>query len=85
VRLVYQNGKKEVHYFVNGIHFTDWIGQEEAPASRKAIKMKGRGQIRYLVVYPADVTTPIKSIDLIKGKDSTAPVVMAITVEKPGL
>jgi hypothetical protein len=32
------------------------------------------------------VTTPIKTIDLIKGdKDNTAPVIMAMTVEKPGL
>jgi hypothetical protein len=88
VRLNYQNGTKEVHYFINGVHFVDWYQKDDSPISRKAVELvgKGKGQIRYMVVYPGDVTTPIKAIDLIKGpKDATAPVIMAMTVEKPGL
>ena len=85
VRLHYADGSVEDHPLENGIHFADWYTQDDVPASRKVLKLKGRGQMRYLVVYPRDVTLPIKSIDLVKGKDTTSPVIMAMTVEKPGL
>jgi hypothetical protein len=41
--------------------------------------MRGK-QIRYLAIRPAR-TESIKTIELIKGNDETAPIVMAVTIE----
>jgi hypothetical protein len=79
VRLIYADGTSEEHPLENGVHFADYIRQVDVPGSRLAFKLRGQ-QIRYLAIEPRrrDV---IASIELVKGTDQTAPVVMAVTVE----
>ena len=81
VRLVYDDGKTEDHALKNGEHFADYIRRVDVPGSKFAFDLKGR-QIRYLAVRPKRERV-IKTIELVKGSDRTAPVVMAITVEGP--
>jgi hypothetical protein len=41
--------------------------------------------MRYLAIQPKNTTKVVEEIEFIKGKDDvTAPVIMAVTVEKPG-
>jgi hypothetical protein len=79
VRLNYVDGTSEDHPLKNGVHFADYIRPIDVPGSRLAFKLRGQ-QIRYLTIEPRrrDV---IASIELVKGADQTAPVVMAVTVE----
>jgi hypothetical protein len=79
VRLVYEDGVTEDHGLKNGQHFADYIRHVEVPESKFAFDLRGR-QVRYLAVTPKR-STLIKQIDLVKGADATAPVVMAVTVE----
>jgi len=79
VRLHYADGEKEDHELVNGEQMADYIRRVDVPGSKFAFSLKGR-QIRYLSVEPKR-GEPIEKIELVKGKDDTAPVVMAITVE----
>jgi hypothetical protein len=51
----------------------------DVPGSEFAFDLRGR-QIRYFAVTP-DRADKIESIELLKGPDQTAPVVMAVTVE----
>jgi hypothetical protein len=64
---------------VNGEHFADYIRRVDVPGSEFAFALRSQ-QIRYLAIAPkrADV---IAEIELVKGPDSSAPVVMAVTVE----
>jgi putative heme-binding domain-containing protein len=79
VRLHYADGKSEDHALKNGEHFADYIRRVDVPGSKFAFALRGQ-QIRFLSVIPerADV---IERIELVKGPDTTAPVVMAVTVE----
>jgi hypothetical protein len=52
------------------------------PDSKFAFAMRGRQQIRYLAVHP-ERADKIKEIEFVKGTDSTAPIIMAVTVEAP--
>ncbi len=79
VRLHYADGKTEEHALKNGEHFADYIRRVDVPGSQFAFALRGQ-QIRYLSVTPERGET-IKEIELIKGPDRTAPVVMAVTVE----
>ena len=79
VRLHYEDGKTEDHELKNGEHFADYIRRVDVPGSKFAFDLKGR-QIRYLAVQPKRQRV-IKTIELVKGGDRSAPVVMAITVE----
>jgi putative heme-binding domain-containing protein len=79
VRFTYQDGTVEDHPLVNGEHMADYIRRVDVPKSEFAFDLDGR-QLRYLKVVPQR-PDPIMSIDLVKGSDATAPVVMAITVE----
>ena len=79
VRLHYADGKTEDHALKNGEHFADYIRRVDVPGSKFAFDLHGR-QIRYLAVRPKREAV-IKTIELVKGEDRTAPVVMAITVE----
>jgi putative membrane-bound dehydrogenase-like protein len=80
VRIVYEDGKTEDHPLKNGEHLADYIRRVDVPESELAFLAQGRQQVRYLTVTPARATT-IKQIDLVKGDDRTAPVVLAVTVE----
>jgi putative membrane-bound dehydrogenase-like protein len=79
VRLHYADGKSEDHALKNGEHFADYIRRVDVPGSKFAFALRGQ-QIRYLAVTPKR-EEPIKEIELLKGPDRTAPVVMAVTVE----
>jgi putative heme-binding domain-containing protein len=81
VRLHYADGQTEDHPLVNGVHSADYIRRVDVPGSRFAFDLRGR-QIRYLAVQPRRAET-IATVELIKGEDQTAPVVMAVTVETP--
>jgi putative membrane-bound dehydrogenase-like protein len=81
VRLHYEDGKTEDHRLRNGEHFADYIRREDVPGSQYAFGLRGR-QIRYLAVRP-ERTEKIKEIEFVKGPDTTAPVIMAVTIEAP--
>ena len=49
------------------------------PGSKFAFRLRGQ-QIRYLAITPR-APDPIDGIELVKGPDDTAPIVMAVTVE----
>jgi putative heme-binding domain-containing protein len=80
VRLHYADDRTEDHELKNGIHFADYLGNAEVSGSKLAFSL-GRQQMRYLKITPKrDVT--IDRVELIKGPNRTAPVVMCITVER---
>ena len=79
VRLHYADGTKEDHELRNGIHFADYIRVENVPESKLAFRLRGQ-QIRYLSIEPRKADM-IDSVELVKGPDQTAPIVMAVTVE----
>jgi putative heme-binding domain-containing protein len=79
VRLHYEDGKTEDHELKNGEEFADYIRRVDVPGSKFAFALRGQ-QIRYLAITPKREDR-IKEIELRKGPDATAPVVMAVTVE----
>jgi hypothetical protein len=81
VRLHYDDGQAEDHELKNGEHFADHIRRVDVPGSQFAFDLAGR-QIRYLAIAPRR-SENIETIELVKGPDETAPVVMAITLELP--
>lgn len=81
VRFTYQDGKTEDHALVNGEHVADYIRRVDVPGSEFAFDLDGR-QLRYLKAVPQR-PDPIVAIDLVKGTDATAPIVMALTAEMP--
>jgi hypothetical protein len=80
VRLHYHDGKAEDHALKDGVHFADYIGKFDVPGSKLAFRMKGGQQVRYLAIHPRRAEK-IDRIELVKGPDRTAPIVMAVTVE----
>ncbi|QEL16238.1 PVC-type heme-binding CxxCH protein [Limnoglobus roseus] len=82
VRLQYADGTTEDHELKNGVHFADYIRRVDVPESKFAFALRQQ-QVRYLAVTPKRTDAAIKQIELVKGKDATAPVVMAVTVETP--
>ncbi|MEZ6137627.1 MAG: ThuA domain-containing protein [Pirellulaceae bacterium] len=82
VRLTYEDGSPEDHKLINSVHFADYIRRVDVPGSEFAW-MLGNQQIRYLKVVPERSQT-IKNIELVKGEDNSAPIVMALTVERLG-
>ncbi len=78
-RLHYADGEIEDHPLKNGEHFADYIRRVDVPASKFAFDLRGR-QLRYLTIEPMRGET-IKTLELIKGDDATAPIVMAITLD----
>ena len=79
VRLHYGDGQTEDHEFKNGVHFADYIRRVDVPESKFAYNLRGK-QIRYLSIQPQRVAM-IDSIELVKGPDNSATVVMAVTIE----
>lgn len=79
VRLRYEDGSREDHELKNGVHFADYIRRVDVPGSKFAFSLRG-AQLRYLAVTPKK-PDPIATIELVKGPDETAPIVMAVTVE----
>nr|WP_246254647.1 PVC-type heme-binding CxxCH protein [Alienimonas chondri] len=81
VRLHYADGTTEDHPLKNGVHFADYIRRVDVPGSEFAFAL-GDQQIRSLSVTPERPDAVIETIDLVKGPDNTAPIVMAVTVER---
>jgi hypothetical protein len=79
VRLKYADGTVEEHALKNGVHFADYVRRVDVPESKFAFDLNGR-QVRYLSVIPKK-SEPIATIELVKGSDGSAPVVMAVTAE----
>jgi putative membrane-bound dehydrogenase-like protein len=79
VRLHYADGKTEDHELRNGEHFADYIRRVDVPGSQFAFALRGQ-QVRYLAITPKR-DAAVAKIELVKGRDRTAPVVMAVTVE----
>lgn len=82
VRLHYEDGSTEDHELKNGVHFADYIRVVDVPGSELAFRLRGQ-QIRYLAVQPERPDATIESIEFVKGADQSAPIVMAVTVERP--
>ena len=81
LRLKYEDGKTEEIPLKNGEQFADYIRRVDVPGSKFAYQLRGQ-QIRYFAVQPQRKET-IKEIELVKGPDATAPVIIAVTVEGP--
>jgi putative heme-binding domain-containing protein len=79
VRLHYADGQTEDHALKNGVEFADYIRRVDVPGSEFAFAVRGQ-QVRYLVIQP-DRPEVIRQIELVKGPDATAPLVVAVTVE----
>jgi uncharacterized protein len=82
VRLHYSDGKVEDHTLENGVQFADYIRVVDVPGSKLAFTL-GNQQIRYFLIEPKRKET-IERIELRKGPDASAPVVMAVTIEAAG-
>lgn len=80
VRLHYKDGTTEDIKLLNGVHFADYIRRVDVPESEFAFALGGQ-QIRRVKVTPTrnDI---IQTIELVKGPDATAPIIMAVTVER---
>jgi putative membrane-bound dehydrogenase-like protein len=79
VRLHYADGQTEDHPLKNGVHFADYIRRVDVPESQLAFMLRGQ-QLRYLRIEPQR-TDSIDHIEFVKGPDSSAPVVMSVTLE----
>ncbi len=79
VRLHLSNGAMEDHELINGLHLADYIRRTDVPGSNFAMMVRGQ-QLRHVVVEPKSREL-IDEIELIKGDDPTAPIVVAITIE----
>ena len=82
VRLTYADGKTEEHELKNAVHIADYIRKVDVPESKFAFALRNQ-QVRYLSVPVKRPDADVKTIELVKGPDRTAPIVMALTVETP--
>jgi hypothetical protein len=80
VRLKYAGGAMEDHPLLDAVHFTYYYTLDDVPGSRRAIVLKGKHQMRHVVITPGR-SAPIEQIEFLAGPDEKAPVVMAVTVE----
>ncbi|MDA0589428.1 MAG: hypothetical protein O2820_16395 [Planctomycetota bacterium] len=81
VRLHFEDSTTEDHSLYDGQHFADYIGRFDVPKSKFAFALRGQ-QLRYFAISPGR-SEKIERIELVKGQDRSAPVVMAVTVESP--
>jgi putative membrane-bound dehydrogenase-like protein len=82
VRITYDDGKTEDHELKNGVHIADYIRRVDVPGSKFAFAVREQ-QVRYITVAPKRPDAVVKTIELVKGPDRTAPIVLAVTVETP--
>ena len=69
----------EDHPLRNAVHFADYIRRVDVPESEFAMMVGGQ-QLRHVTVEP-ETDQVVESIELVKGDDPTAPIVVAVTVE----
>jgi putative heme-binding domain-containing protein len=79
VRFHYAGGETEEHPLINGEHLADYIRRVDVPGSQFAFDLRGR-QVRYLSVA-ALRRSVIDTIEFAKGRDATAPIIVAATLE----
>jgi putative membrane-bound dehydrogenase-like protein len=79
VRLHRQDGTTEDHSLINGVHFADYIRRVDVPDSQFAMMVGGQ-QLRLITIEP-ETDQVIERIELVKGDDPTAPIVVALTAE----
>ncbi len=82
VRLHYKGGETEDMELINGVHIADYIRKVDVPKSEFAYMLGGQ-QVRRIIVTPEKTDVVIETIELVKGPDRSAPIVMAVTVERP--
>ena len=80
VRFTYLDGQTEDHELRNGVHIADYIRKVDVPESEFAFAL-GDQQLRYLAIEP-DREAAIDTVELIKGEDQSAPIVMGLTIER---
>ncbi|HEY1433722.1 MAG TPA: c-type cytochrome, partial [Thermoanaerobaculia bacterium] len=80
VRVHYADGQTEDHALRDGVHFADYIRVIDVPGSKLAVRFPGGQQLRYLSIMPKRAES-IERIEFVKGRDATAPIVMAATAE----
>ena len=80
VRLHYADGTSEDHELINGVHIADYIRRVDVPKSDFAFDLSGQ-QIRHVAVTPHR-SDKINTVELVKGPDRSAPIVMAVTIER---
>jgi serine/threonine protein kinase len=81
VRLLYADGKVEDHPLQDGVYFSDFVQIADVPGSVLAFRLHNR-HLRYFSITPKRAEK-ITQIELIKGPNETAPIIMAITLEQP--
>jgi putative membrane-bound dehydrogenase-like protein len=81
VRLHYADRAVEDHPLENGVHFADYIRRVDVPSSKLAFMLRGQ-QVRFFSIDPKRSET-IERIELVKGPDPTAPIVVSMTAESP--
>ena len=79
VRIRYDDGSTEDHELKNGVELADVGGDKDVPGSKLAFRL-GSQQVRTLVITPGKKRT-IAEVELVKGGDRSAPIVLAVTVE----
>ncbi|HEX4588668.1 MAG TPA: c-type cytochrome, partial [Gemmataceae bacterium] len=82
VRLHYRDGTTEDHSLQNGVHLADYMHRVDVPDSQFAFDLGGR-QVRTVTIHPKRPAELIREIELVKGPDRTAPLLLAVTVEAP--
>lgn len=82
VRLHFEDGQTEEIPLKNGVHFADYIRRIDVPGSQFAFDLNGQ-QVRSLTIAPQRTDAVVTRIELVKGEDQTAPIVLAITLESP--
>lgn len=80
VRLHYQDGQAEDHELINCVHMASFSGKSDVPKSTYAFAA-GTRQVRYLSIQPKR-REPIETVELRKGNDESAPIVLSITAEQ---
>jgi uncharacterized protein len=79
-KIAYADGSTEEQQFLNGEHFADYISRNDVPGSKFAFDIGNGRQMRLLTITPKE-KKPIKEIEFVKGRDQTAPIIMAATLE----
>ncbi|MFN9717723.1 MAG: PVC-type heme-binding CxxCH protein [Planctomycetota bacterium] len=82
VRLHYKGGATEDIELINGVHMADYIRKVDVPKSDFAFMLGGQ-QVRRVLIHPKKTDVVIDTIELVKGPDRSAPIIMAVTVERP--
>ena len=80
LRIRYQDGQTEEHAFKNGLHFADYARLVDVPLSRVAFRSQGH-QVRCISVAPKRPDAVIKELEFVKGTDSCAPLILAVTLD----